>query len=120
MPRARRHPSPGLHAVSEKLSAPPARISPGTVREIAELFALLSSESRLRILHAIALHGDMHVRRVADTVGMKIAAVSNQLRLMARSGILGARSEGLRVIYSIIDPAVTELLAAGARLRARR
>ena len=118
MPRARRHPSPGLHPVPTP-AAPPARIRPDAVRDLAEVFALLSSETRLRILNAISRSGEMHVRLVADTVGMKIAAVSNQLRLMARSGVLGARSEGLRVIYSIVDPSVTEMLAAGARLRAR-
>lgn len=116
MPRARRHPSPGLHPAAPKPDSRP-KVAPDSIRDLAEIFALLSSETRLRLLLALSKSGELHVRALADVVGMKIAAVSNQLRLMARAGILGARSEGLRVLYSITDPSVSELLAAAARIR---
>jgi ArsR family transcriptional regulator len=117
MPRARRHPSPGLHAAPPRPAVRLA-VAPDSIRDLSEVFALLSSETRLRLLLAISKAGELHVRALADAVGMRIAAVSNQLRLMARAGVLGARSEGLRVLYSITDPSVSELLAAAARIRA--
>ena len=85
------------------------------------MFGLLSSPTRLRILHALAGAGELHVQGVADAVRMKVTAVSNQLRLMAILGVLAARSEGLRVVYSVEATWAAALMAEGlAQLRAGR
>ncbi len=92
------------------------RLDAELVERLSELFGILSAGSRIRILHAVARRGEMHVQQVAAELGMKVAAVSNQLRLMAVMGILGSRSEGLKVFYRLVDPCVPQLLETGACL----
>lgn len=103
------------------LSSLPTRLDAGQVRRLADMFGLLSSPTRLRILHALAGAGELHVQGVADALRMKVSTVSNQLRLMAILGVLAARSEGLRVVYSIEATWLSGVMAAGlARLREGR
>lgn len=92
------------------------RLEAPLVRRLTEIFGLLSSGTRVRILHALAREGEIHVQAIADGLRMRVAAVSNQLRLMAMLGILQARSDGLRVLYSIADPCVPSILETGACL----
>ncbi|MEK7469363.1 MAG: metalloregulator ArsR/SmtB family transcription factor [Planctomycetota bacterium] len=106
---------------SKGSSTLPSRIDASHVRKLADMFGLLSSPTRLRILHALAGAGELHVQGVADALRMKVTAVSNQLRLMAILGVLAARSEGLRVVYSIDSSWVSALMAEGlAQLRSGR
>jgi predicted transcriptional regulator len=86
------------------------------VARLSELFAVLSTGSRIRILHVLSREGEMHVQSIAARIGMAPAAVSSQLRLMALLGILSWRSEGRRVLYVIVDPCVPQLLETGACL----
>ncbi len=98
-----------------------ARPEPALVRRVAEMFGLLSSPTRLRILQALVSAGELHVQGIADALRMRITAVSNQLRLMAIVGVLAARSEGLRVVYSVRAGWVAALLDAGlAQARVRK
>ena len=104
-------PAKGSSSLRSRLAAP-------QVRRLADMFGLLSSPTRLRILHALAGAGELHVQGVADALRMKVTAVSNQLRLMAILGVLAARSEGLRVVYSVEATWVSVLMAEGlAQLR---
>ncbi|MCE9584433.1 MAG: metalloregulator ArsR/SmtB family transcription factor [Planctomycetes bacterium] len=105
-PAPRTTPLKGKLASRRKLDAT-------VVRRLAEMFGLLSSPTRLRILHALAREGELHVQGVADALRMRVTAVSNQLRLMAIVGILSARSEGLRVVYSVSQTWVPALFEAG-------
>ena len=50
---------------------------------------------------------------LAQTVGMKSQAVSNQLQRLADKGILGTRRHGNNVYYRIVDPCVGSLLDYG-------
>ncbi len=76
-------------------------------------FKLLANTTRLRMLHALIRAGELCVGELADTLGMKPQAVSNQLQRLADCGIVEARREGVQIRYSIIDPCVPALLHEG-------
>ena len=81
--------------------------------ELAEVFGVLASRTRLRLLHALVLIGDPCMSDLAEAVGMKPQAVSNQLRRLVGLGILKCRRHGTRIHYSLADPCVTKLLYHG-------
>jgi DNA-binding transcriptional ArsR family regulator len=78
--------------------------------ELAGIFKLLASDSRLRMLHALARAGELSVSELAAEVGMTSQAVSNQLQRLVDRRVLAARRDGLSVRYRIVDPCVTLLL----------
>ncbi len=55
----------------------------------------------------------MGVTVLADSVGMKAQANSNQLQRLATQGIVGARRNGTQMLYRIVDPCVPVLLDQG-------
>lgn len=80
------------------------------VGALRELFGLLSNVTRLRILHALVRAGELCVTELAETVGMKPQAVSNQLRQLSEAGIFASRREGNNIFYRIADPCAASLL----------
>lgn len=76
-------------------------------------FKVLASATRLRLLHALVRQPELCVTELAESVGMKPQAVSNQLQRLVDRGILGARRNGNMVHYRIVDPCVTSLLDLG-------
>lgn len=81
--------------------------------ELARLFDVLASDTRLRLLHALVLKGDPCMSDLADAVGMKPQAVSNQLRRLVDLGILTTRRHGNNIHYSIVDPCIAKLMYHG-------
>ena len=81
--------------------------------ELADLFEVLASDTRLRLLHALVLLGDPCMGALAEAVGMKPQAVSNQLRRLVDLGILATRRHGTHIHYSIVDPCVIRLMHHG-------
>ncbi len=73
-------------------------------------FKILASGTRLRILHALVLAEEVCVSDLANMLGLKPTAVSNQLQRLALSGIIEPRRDGNQVIYRIVDPCVVKLL----------
>lgn len=80
---------------------------------LESLFKVLANNTRLRMLHAISRAGHLCVGDLADQLGMKPQAVSNQLQRLADRGIVESRREGLQILYSIVDPCVLKLLDQG-------
>lgn len=76
-------------------------------------FKMLANATRLRMLHALARAGELGVGELADTLGMKPQAISNQLQRLADRGIVAARRDGVQMRYSILDPCVLILLHQG-------
>ena len=85
----------------------------GESAELARIFEVLASDTRLRLLHALVLLGDPCMSDLAEAVGMKPQAVSNQLRRLVDLGILSTRRHGTHVHYRITDPCVTKLMDHG-------
>ncbi len=74
------------------------------------LFKVLANDTRLRLLHALARTGELCVNDLADAVGMKPQAVSNQLQRLVYRAILGSRRNGTNIYYRIKDPCVVAIL----------
>lgn len=85
----------------------------GESSELARIFEVLASDTRLRLLHALVLLGDPCMGDLAEAVGMKPQAVSNQLRRLVDLGILSTRRHGTHIHYSIVNPCVTRLMYHG-------
>ena len=85
-------------------------------RDLQQLFKVLASETRLRMLHELDAAGEMCVGDLADAVDMAPQAVSNQLQRLVDRRIVESRRDGNFVYYRIIDPCVPGLLELGACL----
>ncbi|MCK4985960.1 MAG: helix-turn-helix transcriptional regulator [Desulfobacterales bacterium] len=98
-------------------SRPPVQerplISDEQAEEVAALFKVLSNNTRLRMIHALVIAGEMSVSQLAEAVAMKPQAVSNQLQRLVDRRILNSRRSGNNIHYRIVDPCVTSLLDLG-------
>ena len=88
---------------------------PKTV-ELAAVFETLANDTRLRALNVIAQSGEASPTDLAEKVGMKPQAISNQLKRLSDRGIIERRREGNQVYYRIVDPCA--IRSAGTRLMA--
>lgn len=88
-------------------------MDPAEAESLERLFGVLASNTRLRLLHALMIQGDPCMGDLADSVGMKPAAVSNQLRRLVDLGILATRRHGNHIHYRIVDSCITRLLYHG-------
>lgn len=80
---------------------------------MAELFEVLASDTRLRLLHALMILDDPCMSDLADAVGRKAQTVPNQLSKLVDLGILDTRRHGKHIHYRIVEPGVTKLLHHG-------
>ena len=97
-----------------RVRQPPLRkrqlLAMGEASLLGDLFRLLASPTRLRLLHALEKRGETAAGGLADEVGMKAQAVSNQLQRLAAFGIIEARRDGQHILYRIVDPCLIEIL----------
>jgi ArsR family transcriptional regulator, lead/cadmium/zinc/bismuth-responsive transcriptional repressor len=101
--------SPAARAGKPPLAARPL-LSPDQAARVVVLFKVLGNDTRLRLLHALHRGGQVPVGELAEQVGMRPQAVSNQLQRLADRGIVAARRDGNRIFYSIADPCVPAVL----------
>jgi DNA-binding transcriptional ArsR family regulator len=85
-------------------------MQPAEATRLEHLFKVLANDTRLRLLHALVREDELTVTQLADTVGMRAAAVSNQLQRLVDKGVLGSRRDGNRIWYRISDPCVVGLI----------
>jgi len=78
------------------------------LQAVAELFAVLSEDSRLRILQILQA-GPASVGELVERSGLKQANVSKQLGILLSAGVIARRQDGNRAIYSIKLPLVFKL-----------
>ena len=76
-------------------------------------FKVLGNTTRLRLLHALVKRPGLSVTALAETVGMKPQAVSNQLQRLVDKGIVSNVRNGTNIHYRIVDPCVMGLLDQG-------
>ncbi len=73
----------------------------GRVFELAaELFTLLGTPMRLRILNALC-NGEQSVSQMLEVIDTTQPNLSQHLAVMYRSGVLTKRKEGTQVIYRV-------------------
>lgn len=78
--------------------------------DLEDLFKTLANETRLRILHALSVGGEMCVNDLSTALDMKTQAISNQLQRLAASKVVDTRRSGVNIYYRIVDPCVGTLL----------
>ena len=88
----------------------PLVVSAGEASGIADVFALLSDPSRVRVLFALLEAGEMCVCDLAEMVEMSPSALSHALRLLRTAGVLTNRRDGRMVRYRLADSHVRLLL----------
>lgn len=77
--------------------------------EVCELMMLLSNRSRLKIL-CLLTEGEKSVGQLAEAIGARDTAVSQQLAVLRRERIVKPRREGQTMYYRIVAPNVAEVL----------
>jgi ArsR family transcriptional regulator, nickel/cobalt-responsive transcriptional repressor len=78
--------------------------------EVAETMQALATPSRVRILARLR-QSPCSVTELAGDVQLEASAVSHQLRLLRHLGLVTGRRDGNRVIYSLHDDHVGDLVA---------
>ena len=86
--------------------------SQSVLDELAETFKVLSSPTRLKIIHALS-RGELCVCDLAGLLGATDSAVSHQLRLLRGMRLVKYRREGKLAFYSLDDQHVQQLFEAG-------
>jgi ArsR family transcriptional regulator len=104
---AERNGSNGVAAVATT-GMPP--ISDQAVRDLSQVFKLLSDETRLRILLYLAQAGELHVTDLCGRLSQSQPAVSHHLALLRVSGLIEARRDGKHNYYSVRSHYFGELL----------
>ena len=82
------------------------------VYSATQIFDALSDFTRFQILGALS-QGEKGVSELQEVTNVSQSAISHQLRLLRDRGLVSARRDGQRVIYSLADEHVTTLLNVG-------
>jgi DNA-binding transcriptional ArsR family regulator len=82
-------------------------------RRLAMVFRVLANDTRLRLLHALVREPELPVGSLCRLLRMKPQAISNQLRRLARLGVVASRREGTTIHYRLVDRCVRSLLDQG-------
>jgi len=90
-------------------SMPP--ISEQSVRDLAQVFKLMSDETRLKILLYLAQNHELHVTDLCRRLEQSQPAVSHHLALLRVSGLIESRREGKHNFYSVRSDFFGEMLA---------
>lgn len=77
--------------------------------EAAQLFKVLGSESRLRLLYLIG-RDPRTVKALADATGMSQPLVSQHLRTLRQAGIATTTRSGKEITYRLADDHVTHVI----------
>ncbi len=81
----------------------------------AEFFKALSHPLRIRILELLA-EGDKNVNELQIIIGSEGSAVSQQLMILRTKNIVTGVKDGTRVVYSLKDPMIVDLLAVALQI----
>lgn len=81
-----------------------------SLKDAAQVFALLSDEARLRLAVLLAQKGQLYTSELCRGVAMSQPAVSYHLGLLRRGGLVEVRREGKHNYYRLSAPLVGELL----------
>jgi len=98
------------HLRRQDRNAPLAPLTSQVAEEVAETMQALSAPSRVRILARLR-QSPCSVNELAADVQQEQSAASHQLRLLRHLGLVRGERDGNRVIYSLHDDHVGDLVA---------
>ena len=81
-----------------------------SIRELGQIFKLLSDETRLRILYLLVANEQLNVTALCNELQQSQPAVSHHLALLRVAGIIVARREGKHNFYTVRPEAANSLL----------
>ena len=94
--------------------------SAGGLSDTAEIFRLLSDETRLKVLALLMPGGELNVRTLCEQLEQSQPAVSHHLALLRTKGLIRIRREGKHNYYHLVPDRLNALLkTACQRLLAR-
>ena len=76
----------------------------------SKIFQALGNPLRLKIVEQL-LSGDRTVSEIVDALDVEQSQVSHALKALKGCGIVSSEREGKKIIYSIRDPRIIEVLA---------
>lgn len=77
--------------------------------KVSELLKILSAPNRLMILCHL-IEGEQNVGELCELLGMKPPAMSQQLTVLRKEGLIQARRDGQTIFYSNADKDVKKLM----------
>lgn len=90
------------------------RAADGDIDRLSDIFAMLASSTRLRLLEALAGR-ELCVCDLSAVAGVSPSAVSHHLRRLRQLRMVSFRKEGRMAYYRLNDEHVAELLDSGLR-----
>lgn len=78
---------------------------------VAELFAVLSTPIRLKIISAVC-NGEKNVSQLLSEIDTTQPNMSQHLNTLYKGGVLGKRRDGVQIYYRIINDRVVTLCRA--------
>jgi ArsR family transcriptional regulator len=94
------------HDLSHGADAP----SDDHLKDVVQVFKLLSDATRLRILIHLMRRHELHVRALCDLLGQSQPAVSHHLALLRVAGLIEARREGKHNFYHVLPERFQQVL----------
>jgi len=88
------------------------QLPPAVIERVSDRFRMLADPTRLRLVNALHVEGELSVGDLVERVSVSYGAVSKQLALLRSNGVLARRREGTRIYYRINDPSLSELCDA--------
>lgn len=85
----------------------------------AEFFKALAHPVRIRIIELLA-EGERSVNELQTLLGREGSAVSQQLTVLRAKQIVSGTKDGAKVIYSLRDPVIAEVLEAAKTVISRQ
>jgi ArsR family transcriptional regulator len=76
----------------------------GSLTSSTWLFKALADPVRLRLLHLLAVGGEVCVCHLHEALGLSQPTVSRHLAYLRKHGLVAARKEGLWVHYRLSEP----------------
>jgi len=98
---------------------PPSRTVLTNARGATEFLKALAHEARLVIL-CLLVEGEKTVTELEDLIGLRQAAISQQLARLRAENLVAARRNGKNMYYSLARPEVREIVEALHRAFCRR
>ncbi len=81
----------------------------------AEFFKALGHPMRIRALELLS-ERDRSVSALASEMDVEQAALSGQLSVLRRAGLVVARREGANVVYALADERIADLLSVSRQI----
>jgi len=82
------------------------------IRKLAEIFQVLSDETRLRIIRALEKQ-ELCVSDIVKKTGVSQSAVSHQLRILRQIDLVRSQRRGRNIYYRIADGHVFSVIRDG-------